>query len=118
MFKERLEVIASRLKDVRLAALVAYDGIPVETLDGDGTLDVEVLSAELLTQVRSVANNHGDLAMGTVRQLSIVTDEQTVLIGALAGGYYLLLVLGESASFGRARFELRRAPLSFDSDLE
>jgi predicted regulator of Ras-like GTPase activity (Roadblock/LC7/MglB family) len=118
MFEERLEIIARRLQDVRLVALVAADGIPVEVHSGDDELDVDVLAAELLTQVRSIADNHGDLAMGSVRQLSIVTEQKTLMLGALAGGYYLLVVLGGAASFGRARFELRRAPLAFDSDLE
>jgi predicted regulator of Ras-like GTPase activity (Roadblock/LC7/MglB family) len=118
MFEDRLSVIASRLEDIRLVALVAQDGIPVETHRPDESIDVDVLSAELLSQVRTIADNHEALAMGSVRQLSIVTDEQTLMLGALAGGYYLLLVLGATASFGRARFELRRAPLAFDADLE
>ena len=118
MFKDRLEIIAKRLNDVRLVALVAADGIPVEMHRSDQSLDVDALSAEILTQVRSIAENHSDLAMGSVRQLSIVTEKQSLMLGALASGYYLLLVLGSGASFGRARFELRRASLAFDSDLE
>lgn len=118
MFQERLEQIAGRINDVRLIALVAADGIPVEVHRTDEGVDVDVLAAELLTQVRSVSDNHGDLAMGRVRQLTIDTGEQTLLVGALAADYYLLVVLGPRASFGRARFELRRAPLVFDPDLE
>ena len=118
MFQERLETIAKRLGDTRLVALVATDGIPVEMYADDDSLDVDALSAERLTQVRSMADNHGDLAMGAVRQLAITTEQQTLMLGALAAGYYLLLVLGDEASYGRARFELRRAPLAFDSDLE
>ena len=118
MFQERLKTIAKSLGDTRLVALVATDGIPVEMYGDDESLDVDALSAELLTQVRSMTDNHSDLAMGSVRQLSITTEQQTLMLGALASGYYLLLVLGDAASFGRARFELRRAPLAFDSDLE
>jgi predicted regulator of Ras-like GTPase activity (Roadblock/LC7/MglB family) len=118
VFEERLETIAKRLGDARLVALVATDGIPVETFGDDVSLDVDALAAELLTQIRSIADNHSELAMGSVRQLSITTEQQTLMLGALASGYYLLLVLGEDASFGRARFELLRAPLAFDSDLE
>jgi predicted regulator of Ras-like GTPase activity (Roadblock/LC7/MglB family) len=118
MFEERLQAIAGRLEDARLVALVAQDGIPVET-HGDGAqVDVEALAAELVTQVRSIAGNHGELEMGRVRQLAITTDTQILMMGALAGGYYLLVALGAAGSFGRARFELRRAPLAFDQDLE
>ncbi|MBT8461053.1 MAG: hypothetical protein KJO44_00920, partial [Gemmatimonadetes bacterium] len=81
-------------------------------------LDVDALAAELVTQARSIAENHDEMAMGKVRHLAITTDRQTLMMGALASGYFLLVALGSDASFGRARFELRRAPLAFDPDLE
>ena len=118
MFKERLETIASRLEGARLVALIAADGIPVEVHRQDEDLDVEALAAELVTQVRSIAENHDELTLGSVRQLSITTDRQTLMLGALGGGHFLLLVLRDGVSSGRARFELRRAPLVLDSDLE
>ena len=118
MFEDRLQNIASRLGDARLVALVADDGIPVEITGDSAEIDVEALAAEMITQVRAIADQHDEMGMGRVRQLTITTDQQTLMLGTLAAGYYLLLALGEAASVGRARFELRRAPLAFDSDLE
>ena len=40
-----------------------------------------------------------------------------MMLGRVAPGYYLMLVLAHGRSFGRARFELRRAPLAFEEDL-
>jgi predicted regulator of Ras-like GTPase activity (Roadblock/LC7/MglB family) len=118
MFEDRLEALASQLDAVRLVALIAGDGIPVEAYVADDTIDVDALAAELITLVRSISRQHGDLALGGVKQLSVLTGEWIIMIGALAAGHYLLLVLEKEASIGRARFELRRAPLAFDSDLE
>lgn len=119
MFAERLGNIAARIEGVRLVGLIAGDGIPIETFPSEGTgdLDLEAMAAELLAQVRAISDNHSELAMGRVRQLSITTDRHSVMLGALDGGHFLLLVLGEGASLGRARFELRRAPLAFEHDL-
>ena len=118
MFEDRLQAIASRLGKARLVALVAEDGMPVETHKESAEIDVEALAAEMITQVRAIADQHDEMGMGRVRQLAITTDQQTLMLGTLAAGYYLLLALGAGASVGRARFELRRAPLAFDPDLE
>jgi predicted regulator of Ras-like GTPase activity (Roadblock/LC7/MglB family) len=112
-----LNTLLDRLEGALAVSLVAADGIPVETASRDGGFDLEVLAAELLTQVRAISDEQRDLAVGAVDQYSVSTDRFTILIGRLQEGYYLLVVLGEGASYGRARFELRRARLLFEDDL-
>ncbi|MFQ5526894.1 MAG: roadblock/LC7 domain-containing protein [Thermoanaerobaculia bacterium] len=121
MFEERLADIAARLQGLVYASLVASDGIRVEghAVEGrtpDG-LDADNLAVELLTQIKNISQNHGELGMGEVSEYSVSTERFIVLLGKVAPGYYLMLVLSEGASLGRARFELRRAPLTFESDL-
>ncbi len=117
MFEERLSAIRGRVGGALAVSLVARDGIPVESDVADSSLDLEVLAAELLTQVREIADDHRELSVGAVRQFSITTDRYTLMLGALTEDYFLLLVLGENGNFGRARYELRRAPLEFARDL-
>ena len=95
---------------------MAKDGIPVESV-GDKTLDLEMLAAELMSQVRAVSQNQQELSVGQVRQFSVTTDQLTLMVGSLTEEYFLMMVLGSEASFGRARFELRRAVLLFADDL-
>ncbi len=117
MFQQRLGAIRARIEGALAVSLVARDGIPVESENADSDLDLEALAAELLTQVRAITDDHRELSVGAVRQFSITTDRYTLMLGALTDDYFLLLVLGENGNFGRARFELRRAPLEFAEDL-
>ena len=117
MFLERLNRITSRIDGAVALSLVAADGIPVESVNTDPALDLEVLSAELIAQVRVISDDHRELNVGDVRQLALTTDRFTLMVTAVAEGYYLLLVLTETSSYGRARFELRRARLLFEPDL-
>lgn len=117
MFLERLARVNNRIDGAIALSLVAADGIPVESVSNDPDLDLEVLAAELIAQARTISDNHRDLAMGEVRQISVSTDLGTIMVSSVAPGYFLLLVLGIDGSYGRARFELRRARLAFESDL-
>ena len=117
MFADRLEAVASRLEGAKLVSLVAVDGLPVESHGEIGDLDLEALAAELLAQVHTIGENHRELDMGRVDEFSVTTDSHTAMLGRVTDGYFLLLLLDRTASLGRARFELRRAPLAFEKDL-
>ncbi len=117
MFTERLQKICDRVDDAQAATLVDGDGITVESVVRNGSIDLEALAAELLAQTQTIARDHRELEMGELRQLSVTTDRYTVLVSSLVGDYSLLLVLGSEGSFGKARYELRRALLQFESDL-
>ncbi|HEV3459499.1 MAG TPA: hypothetical protein VHG32_23355 [Thermoanaerobaculia bacterium] len=117
MFLEQLSRISDRIGGVLALSLVAKDGIPVESVSSDPDLDIEVLAAELVSQARSISDNHRELAVGEVQQLSVLTDRLTVIVSVVTHEYYLLLVLGPDGNYGRARFELRRARLALEQDL-
>lgn len=116
MFAERLREIHERIDDALAVSLVGRDGISVET-HATVDLDIEALSAELLTQVRAISDDNRELAVGPVQQFAVTTDRYSLMLGALTEEYYLLLVLDGAGSIGRARYELRRASLAFEEDL-
>lgn len=117
MFRERLEDVADRIDGTLALSLIAKDGIAVETFTRKDSLDLELLAAELMSQVRAVAQNHQELSVGQVKNFSVITDRYVLMVGALTEDYFLLLVLKAGSSSGRARFELRRAVLLFEEDL-
>ena len=53
--------ISNRIDGVVALSLVAEDGIAVESVSSDPDLDLEVLAAELVAQVRSISDNHREL---------------------------------------------------------
>jgi predicted regulator of Ras-like GTPase activity (Roadblock/LC7/MglB family) len=117
MFLEQLSRISNRIDGAVALSLVAKDGIPVESFSSDPDLDLEVLAAELVAQARSISENHRELDVGEVQQLSVMTDRLTLMVSSVAADYYLLLVLGPEGNYGKARFELRRARLLLEADL-
>ena len=117
MFLEHLNRISRRIEGALALSLVARDGMLVESFNSDPDLDLEVLAAELVSQVRSISNNHRELDVGEVQQLSVSTDRLTLMVSSVASDYYLLLVLGPAGNYGKARFELRRARLLLERDL-
>ena len=117
MFLERLNTITSRIDGALALSLVARDGMRVESVSSDPDLDLETLAAELVAQARSISDNHRELEVGEVQQLAVTTDRLTLMVSSVAKDYYLLLVLGPDGSYGRARFELRRARLLLEEDL-
>lgn len=117
MFLEKLKTIRQRIPGSVALTLVDRDGIPVETTSSDPSLDLEALAAELVIQVRSMTENHRELAAGDVRQLGVATQNATLLVSSLTQEYYLVLVLGKEGTYGQARFELRRATLLLDPEL-
>jgi predicted regulator of Ras-like GTPase activity (Roadblock/LC7/MglB family) len=117
MFLDQLSRISNRIDGAVALSLVAKDGIPVESVSSDPDLDLEVLAAELVAQARSISENHRELDVGEVQQLSVMTDRLTLMVSSVAADYYLLLVLGPEGNYGRARFELRRARLLLEEEL-
>ena len=117
MFVDRLKDISSRIEGALALSLVARDGMQVESVSTTPELDLEVLSAELMTQVRAISQNHQELSVGSVRHLSVVTDRLMMMVSLVTAEYFLLLVLESGANTGKARFELRRSVLLFEDDL-
>lgn len=117
MFLERLSQINDRIQGAVALSLVGKDGIVVESINSDPALDMELLAAELIAQVRAISDNHRELEVGEVEHLSVTTDRLTLMISAVTRDYYLFLVLGRNGNYGQARFELRRARLLLEKDL-
>lgn len=117
MFLERLNAISDRIDGTIALSLVDGDGIPVESVSSDPDVDLETMAAELVAVVRAISDDQRELAVGEVKEFAVTTDQVTLLLTWMVEGYYLLLVMGHQGSYGRARFELRRARLSLQDDL-
>jgi len=118
VFLERLSTVSGRIEGAIALSLVDQDGMPVESVSLAPGVDLEAVAAELVAQVRAIASQQQELSVGEVRQVTIAGEKTTFVVSSLGSGYYLLLLLRPEASLGRARFELKRAALLFESDLD
>lgn len=117
MFRECLQGILDRVGGMQSLALVGADGLPVDSVSRDGQVDLEMLSAEMVALVSSIGTNDAELGAGPLRQLLVQTSRQIFLTSRVTDGYYLLAVGSPQLEIGRARFELRRAPLELEAEL-
>jgi predicted regulator of Ras-like GTPase activity (Roadblock/LC7/MglB family) len=118
VFLERLSAVADRTGGALAVSLVADDGIPIESVSSSPGLDLEAAAAELVSLARAISQEQRELDAGELRQFTLVGTHSTYLLSRLADRYWLLAVLSAGASLGRARFELRRAELDFEDDLD
>lgn len=118
MFLERLSAVADRVPGSLAVSLIADDGMPVESVSASPGLDLEAAAAELVALARNIAHEQRELDVGPLRQFTVVGRDATYLLSRLGERHWLLVVLTEAASLGRARFELRRAELQFEEDLD
>lgn len=117
MFLEKLNTVSSRISGSLALSLVDRDGITVESVSSEPSLDLEALAAEMVAQHRAMTENHRELSGGKVHLLSVTTSRVTLMVSSVTQDYYLLLVLSHEGSQGQARFELRRAELLLADEL-
>ena len=118
MFLERLSELTQRIDGAVALSLVAEDGIPIESVSASPDLDLEVVAAEMVTLARAISKEQKELSVGTVRQFTVAGEKMTFLLSRVGGRNWLLAALRPEAALGRARFELKRAELLFEEDLD
>lgn len=103
MFLERLGAISKRIGATEALCLVDDDGIPIESVNSDPEIDLELLAAEMVAQVEALQNDLGELSSHPFRHLAVTAQERILMVSSVANGYYLLLVLGAAGNPARAR---------------
>jgi predicted regulator of Ras-like GTPase activity (Roadblock/LC7/MglB family) len=117
VFRETLRRIAERVADTRAVAIVALDGIPVETYSVGEDVSIETVAAELLALVKSAQNPRAQLSFGAIRELALVGEGQRAVLSRVSAEYYLLLLLGGEGTLGHGRYELSRAASGLQKEL-
>ena len=89
--------------------LVGTDGLSIEKVIRKETLNIELLVAEFTTILRNTAQTAAEVKASGLDELILVTERVVVLLKAITTEYFLMIILGEGANIGRARFELKKA---------
>ena len=109
MFAETLRNIASRVENVHCVLLMGMDGLPIEKVVVDDSLNIELLTAEFTTVLRLTAHTAAEVNAGNLDEVIILSDKMILLTKSITSEYLLVLILAQDSNIGRARFELKKA---------
>lgn len=115
-FKEALEAIAKRVPETRVLMIMATDGIPIEKLVVQPDANLEAVTAEYTTLLRSSLATARDTGVGELHELAVVSENMTALMERITSDYYFFACLAPGAILGRARFALRIAGASLERE--
>ena len=117
-FVDSLAGIANRIEGCAAVVILGIDGIPIErhVRDLDPSLDLDMIAAEFTTLLRRSIRTASDTELGDLREMVFATDTMIFLLRPITSEYFFLLALNLGGNVGRARFELRRAQLSMETE--
>jgi predicted regulator of Ras-like GTPase activity (Roadblock/LC7/MglB family) len=116
VFGDVLESLRDRIDGTLAISLIALDGIPIATINGD-SVPLDVMGAEFGGFIKSVRLSNTDLNTGDVLQFSLFTERYITLLSAVTPEYFLLLVMRPDGNYGRARHELAKAKHALRDEL-
>jgi predicted regulator of Ras-like GTPase activity (Roadblock/LC7/MglB family) len=115
-FGDALAAVAARVPEARAVMIMGTDGIPVERLVVKADPNLEAVAAEFTTLLRSSLSTASDSELGSLRELSVVSEGLTALIMAITPDYYLFVSLAAGGLVGRARVAMRLACLALERE--
>jgi predicted regulator of Ras-like GTPase activity (Roadblock/LC7/MglB family) len=108
MFKNILQEIVDRTEGGVASVLMGFDGIAVESYQGqESVFDAEDVAMEysvVLGQIKKAAEM---LEIGVTREVAIHAERMTTVIRLLSDEYFIAVVLKPQGNQGKARFLLR-----------
>ena len=118
MFKPILERIVTNCPGAAAACVMGIkDGIGVETVVRDKSVDPQALGAEfsfILTQVQKAAEA---LEVGKVEEVVIRSQKLTYAVRLLSDDFFIGLVVLPDGNFGKGRYLMRQATPQLQANL-
>jgi predicted regulator of Ras-like GTPase activity (Roadblock/LC7/MglB family) len=116
MFEQILREIAGKMEEVRCILVAGNDGIPIEKVILDQTLNIELLLAEFSTILRNTAQTAQEIEAGRLEEIIILSDRMILLVKAITQEYFLMMILPHDGNLGRARYELKKAKYQLEKE--
>ena len=107
MFKSILSRIPERGGDVLGLALVSLDGIAIEKIHDDPSLNFDTMIAEFTDRMKKTIQASGEMGSGTARELVAFTDRAVVILRSVHEDYYILCAAPPDGHHGRVRHAIR-----------
>ena len=118
MFSEQIQRVVDGVDGGIGGLVMGLDGIAVETYVKDGgKFDVNTIGMEFSFILGQVKKAGDILELGGVDEFAVKAESMTLLVRMLSDEYFMAVVLGGSANFGKARFLTRLAASKLKEEL-
>jgi len=113
-----LTEMVDRIEGCAAGAILGVDGILIERYVHElaPSMDIDLLATEFTTLLRRSMRTATDTDLGDLQEMVLATDQMTFLARPITSEYFLLLALNPGGNIGRARFELRKAQLTLETE--
>jgi len=89
--------------------MMGYDGIAIdEYLEEGGGIDVQILAIEYASVLKEIKRTIGVLKTGKLEEVSIISEQCSVIVRGISDEFFVALVLGKDGNFGKGRYLLKR----------
>ena len=107
MFKSLLGRVSQSTPGLKGIALVSLDGIAIEKIHDDRSLNLDLVIAEMTDRMKKTIQAGAEMGIGPARELVAFTDQAVVILKAVHEDYYVLCALEPDGYHGRARHAMR-----------
>ena len=113
-----LTQMVDRIEGCAAGAILGIDGILIERYVHElaPPLDIDLVATEFTTLLRRSMRTAADTDLGELREMVLASDQMTFLVRPITPEYFLFLALNPGGNVGRARFELRKAQLTLETE--
>lgn len=96
------------------------DGIAVQKVWQPAVteFDFDISVAEYTSLIRSTKRTNSELGLGKLQEVALTSESGICLLRFVNDDYFIAMVLSPEGNFGRGRYELRRAALLLEKELD
>ncbi len=107
MFSELLDRLLREVPGARVATVMGFDGIAIDTRDKDGASAESASAVELAAVTSQLQRAAEGLNEGDVKEVALETGGSVTLLRPLTPEYCLAMTLGPDALVGKGRYLMR-----------
>ena len=108
-FDEILKDIVKNTEGALSATLMGFDGIAVASyIREEARIEIETMAIEYTRVISEISRTAKAIEAGSVRDISISTDNYLIAFYILHGNYFVALLMKSGANMGKGKYLLRK----------
>ncbi len=107
MFKSLLSKVPEMAGEVLGIALVSLDGIAIEKIQADASVNLDSLIAEFTDRMKRSQQAESEMGIGPLREQVIHAERATVILKAVHDEYFILCAAKPDGQYAKVRHAMR-----------